>query len=108
MADNSAYMRKGNGPIKKIPLNKWASYRADGWAFSNANEYAAQQAGEGPRETPTAHVAEEETAEEETVELPTMENTKAEILAFAEEYEVEVDADDTKAALIEAIDDALG
>jgi hypothetical protein len=111
MADNNAYMKKG-GVIKKVPLNKWANYRADGWAFSNVIEWTAQQSSDGPRKTPTAHVAaapaEEETEEEETVELPTMENTKAEILDFASEHGVEVDGGDTKAELIEAIDDALG
>ena len=80
MADNHAYMKK-DGVVKKVPLNKWTNYRADGWAFSNVNEWTAQQSSDAPRDLPTSHVAEvevpeEETEEEETVELPTMESVK--------------------------------
>ncbi len=103
MAGHFAYFKK-DGKVVKAGLNTWARHRRSGYAFATLKEFLAQKV------DATEEVTEEETVEvteEETVELPTMENTKAEILAFAEEYEVEVNAEDTKADLIEALDDAL-
>jgi len=90
-----AYFEK-DGKIRKEPLIKWARFRRMGWAFSTEKAYLEQEHGTGP------------TADEETVELPTMENTKAEILAFASDHGVTVDPEETKTALIETLDDALG
>ncbi len=90
-----AYFEK-DGKVVKAPLIKWARYRRMGYVFTTLEAYNAQEHGAAPGK------------DDDTVELPTMENTKAEILAFANDHGVAVDAEDTKATLIEALDDALG
>jgi hypothetical protein len=39
-----SYMRKKGGPIDRVPLNKWAGYRAQGYEFveNGAAEFAKQ------------------------------------------------------------------
>lgn len=93
-----AYFEK-DGKIRKEPLIKWARFRRMGWAFSTEKAYLEQEHGDAPAAT---------VEDDDTVELPTMENTKAEIIAFAAEHGVTVNVEDTKAQLIEDLDDALG
>jgi len=90
-----AYFEK-DGVVRKEPLIKWARFRRMGYVFSTLEAFNAQSKSAAPDK------------DDGTVELPTMENTKAEILAFASDHGVAVDAEDTKAVLIEALDDALG
>lgn len=93
MAGNFAFMKKEGGKIEKVSLAKWAQYRKSGYEFCSETDYNEQQS--------KAPVVEEE------VEAPTMENTKAEILAYASANNVEVFEDDTKAELLTAIEEAL-
>ena len=93
-----AYFEK-DGKVEKAPLIKWGHYRRRGWVFSTIEAYNAQEHGTAP-----APVVEEEDGDE----LPTMENTKAEILAYAKANDVGVNPEDTKAELLEVIEDALG
>ena len=100
MAGNYAYMQKKGEKIIKVALNKWASYRRKGYEFSNEAEFNAQQ----------SNRAEEVAEEEEVTEIvaPTVDgNSKEEILAFADEHNIEVDPDDKKADLVATINDAL-
>jgi hypothetical protein len=100
MAGNFAYMQKKGEKIIKVPLNQWAGYRRKGFEFSNEAEFNAQQ----------SNRVKEEVEEEEVTEIvaPTVDgNSKEEILDFAEAHNIEVDPDDKKADLVEAINDAL-
>ena len=94
------YMSKDDGPIIKVNLNEWAKHRKSGYVFRTELDYQNQQAN-------AAEVAEAETPDEDEDESVNMDNTKAEILAFAEANGIEVDEDDTKAELLDVIDDAL-
>ena len=93
MAGNFAFMKKEGGKIERVPLVKWANYRKSGYVFCSETDYNAQQS--------------KTTAVKEGLETPTMENTKAEILAYARAKNVEADSDDTKAELLDAIEEAL-
>lgn len=97
MTGQFAYFEK-DGKVVKAPLVKWAKYRRSGYTFSTVEAFNAQEHG----------TAADASTDDDTVELPTMDNTKAEILAFARDQGVTVDPEDTKAALIETLDDALG
>ena len=101
MAGNFAYMQKKGGNIVKVPLNEWAGYRRKGYEFSNEAEFNAQQSN---------RVAEEVVEDDDTPEIvaPTVDgNSKEEILAFAEAHNIEIDPDQQKADLVEAINAAI-
>ena len=83
------FMRKKGGPIVRVPKNKWAHYRRSGYEFATEEEYNEQLRGNAP---------------EETVEAPTDANTKAEIVAFCNANQIEVDGNDTKADLLAKIE----
>lgn len=89
------------GEIKKVPANEWARYRRSGWVFVGEDEFNIQQ-----REKALAKSKAAEVVKMAEGELPSMANTKTEILAFAEANNLDVDEDTTKAELLEAIEDA--
>lgn len=86
------YMSKDDGPIITVNLNKWAGRRKEGYVFRTIGEYNAQVTAD----------AEDKAAEDS--EFPTMENTKAEILAYANDNAIEVDPDLTKSELLDIIE----
>jgi hypothetical protein len=89
---NKHYMSKDDGPIITVNLNKWAGKRKEGYVFRTEADYNLQR------------TAAAEDAEAEATELPTMENTKAEIIAFAEANAIEIDPDLTKSELLDIIE----
>lgn len=84
------YMKSPDGEIKAVPANEWGRYRAQGYTFSNEKEYQAQVQGATPDrdDDPT---------------LPTMDNTKAEILEYCEANGIDADGGLTKSDLLELI-----
>lgn len=95
------YMRKeAGGAVERIALADWAGYRRQGYIFATEQEYNEQRTAASPAPAAT-------TEEVPTVEVPTLDNTKAEILAFANEHGIDVNAADNKDALLAAINEAL-
>jgi hypothetical protein len=86
------YMSKDDGPIIKVNLNKWAGKRKEGYVFRTEAEYNVQVS-----EAAQAAVA-------DAAELPTMENTKAEIIAYADDNAIAIDPDLTKSELLDIIE----
>ena len=93
MGNQCHYMSKDDGPIEKVALNEWTRKRSAGYVFRTAKEFQDQQA----RATP------ERDADDDADIMPTMDNTKAEILEYAEANGITVDADLKKADLLAAI-----
>lgn len=111
---------KRSGDIACISLSDWASYRTSGWAFVETDEdgqtpeqqFVAQESGKVPDRSDNAEVAEEKHAarveakggnggEDEGV---SMDNTKAEIVAYLVANEIEHDDTATKADLLDLIE----
>ena len=111
---------KRSGDIKCISLSDWASYRTRGWAFVESDEdgqtpeqqFVAQESGNVADRSDNAEAAEEKHAarvdakggnggEDEGV---SMDNTKAEILAYLVANEIEHDGTATKADLLDLIE----
>lgn len=88
---NKHFMKSPDGVIKAIPANEWGKYRADGYTFSNEKEFQDQQAGAAPDR-------------DDVDVIPTMDNTKAEIVDYLKANGYEVDTNDTKAELLAAIE----
>ena len=86
------------GEIKEIPLNEWQNYRTQGFEFRTQAEYRAQQAGEAPAPADD---------DEGGNGYPTMANTKDEILAYAENNNIEVNPSDTKSDILWGIAQVL-
>ena len=84
------YMEK-DGVIKAIPANEWTRYRADGYTFSSLKKFQAQQAGKAPDR------------DEGDAQGPTMDNTKSEIMDYADTKGIDYDSHDTKAEILAAI-----
>lgn len=91
MGNKCHYMSKDDGPIEKVNLNEWTRKRAAGYIFRTEKEYQDQVAAKvaGP--------------DDDDDGIPTMDNTKAEILEYAEANEIVVDPDLKKADLLDAI-----
>lgn len=99
MPNQCHYMRKGKGPIEKVNLNDWVKKRAAGYSFSNEADFNSEQTN-----AKTPEVAAAKTPEVADDSPPTMENTKAEIIAYLEANDYDVDENDTKAELLAAIE----
>ena len=93
---------KRSGDIVCIALSDWASYRTSGYAFvetdedgnTPAQQFVAQTSGNGlPR-------AKQNGGDDDGV---SMDNTKAEIVAYLVANEIEHDASATKADLLDLI-----
>ncbi len=82
------------GDIIKVELNEWQNYRATGHVF------VSQEKDDAPVEA-------EEPVNDEDDKPPTMENTKDEILAWAEDNNIEVNASDTKSEILWGIAQVL-
>jgi len=54
MAGHHAFMKKDGGKIEKVPLSKWARYRASGYEFSDEDAYNKQQAQTVAEAAPTS------------------------------------------------------
>ena len=91
MSNQCHYMSRDDGPIVKVNLNDWAAKRTAGYVFRTAAEFKDQETN-----ATTPEVAGDAT--------PTMDNTKAEIIAWLEANGYDVDKNDTKAAMLEAIE----
>ena len=94
MAAQCHYMSKDDGPIEKVALNEWTRKRSAGYVFRTAKEFLDQQA----RTTP------DQDADDG---IPTMDNKKPEILAYAKANGIDVDPELKKADLLDAIQAAL-
>lgn len=86
------YMKKPGGRIEKVNLNDWARKRKAGYVFSTEAEFQDQT-----QATPDPVAGGDS-------EVPTMENTKAEIVAYLEANGYDVDENDTKAELLAAME----
>ena len=116
---------KRSGDIACISLSDWASYRTSGWAFVETDEdgntpeqqFVAQNAANVPDRSDNAEVAEEKHAARvdaktgngngnggEDDEGVSMDNTKAEIVAYLVANEIEHDDTATKADLLDLIE----
>lgn len=89
---NKHFMKSPDGVIKAVPANEWGRYRAQGYTFSNEKEFQAQTQGATPDRDDDVDV------------VPTMDNTKAEIVDYLESNGYDVDTNDTKAELLAAIE----
>jgi len=115
---------KRSGDITCISLSDWASYRTSGWAFVETDEdgqtpeqqFVAQESGKVADRSDNAEAAEEKHAArvdakggnggngDEDDEGVSMDNTKAEILAYLVANEIEHDGTATKADLLNLIE----
>ena len=93
MGNQCHYMSKDDGPIEKVNLNDWTRKRAAGYSFRTAKEFQDQvnAKASGPD------------SDADDVIILTMDNTKAEILEYAEANGITVDPDLKKADLLDAI-----
>lgn len=87
-------MSKDDGPIIKVALNDWTAKRSAGYIFRTEAEFRDQETNKSTPEV-KAEVGDD---------VPTMENTKAEIIDWLEANDYEVDTNETKAQLLEAIE----
>ena len=115
---------KRSGDIICISLSDWGRYRTSGWAFVETDEdgntpeqqFVAQTSAKVADRSDNAEVAEERHAArvdakngnggnggEDDDDGVSMDNTKAEILAYLVANEIEHDAGSTKAELLELI-----
>jgi len=94
MPNKNHYMSKDDGPIIKVALNDWTAKRSGGYIFRTEAEFRDQETN---KSTP-------EVKAEAGDGVPTMDNTKAEITAWLEANDYEVDATETKAQLLDAIE----
>ncbi len=114
---------KRSGEIVNIALSDWASYRTSGYAFVETNEdgqtpeqqFVAQEAAKVTDRSDNAEVAEERHAARveakggnggdggDDDEGVSMDNTKAEIVAYLVANDIEHDAGSTKADLLDLI-----
>lgn len=91
MRNQCHYMSKDDGPIEKVALNEWTRKRSAGYVFRTEKEFQDQQASATPGRDDDADI------------VPTMDNTKAEILDYAEANDIAVDPELKKADLLAAI-----
>ncbi len=91
MSNQNHYMSKDDGPIIAVALNEWPGRRGAGYIFRTEAEFRDQETN---KSTPV--VAGDAP--------PTMDNTKAEIMAWLEANDYDVDKNDTKAELLAAIE----
>lgn len=91
MSNKNHFMSLDDGPIIKVALNEWPGRRGAGYVFRTEAEFKDQETN---KSTPV--VAGDAT--------PTMDNTKAEIIAWLEANDYEVDPKDNKADLLAAIE----
>lgn len=90
MSTQCHYMKKPDGVIVKVNLNDWARKRKAGWTFSTEKDFNDQAQGATPDK-------------DDDQVVPTMDNTKAEIVDYLIEQGFEVDENLTKAELLEAV-----
>lgn len=91
MSNQCHYMKSPEGRIEKVNLNDWAKKRRAGWTFSNESDYQAQQNNATPDR-------------DDVDVVPTMDNTKAELLEYARANGIDANRDDTKAEILFAIE----
>ncbi len=115
---------KRSGDIICISLSDWGQYRTSGWAFVETNkkgqtpeqQFVAQQADKVPDRSDNAEAAQEKhdarVAGREgdgdndnggDDDVPTMNNTKAEIVAYLLANDIDFDGGSTKGDLLELI-----
>ncbi len=92
MPNQNHYMSKDDGPIIKVALNDWTAKRSAGYIFRTELEFNDQVTNATTPEVPVGGA------------VPTMENTKAEIIAWLETHGYDVDKNETKAQLLDAIE----
>lgn len=94
MKEDSDGNKKPDGKIFRTPLNDWQRHRVAGCEFVSEEAFKKQQ----------SNGAEADGGDDDFV---TMENTKAEIQAFADKLELEYEDSHTKAELLTAIAEVL-
>ena len=96
MSQNYCYVQKGTGEILRVPINEWGKYLGDGFHMSTKDAYYAQVI--DPVDIPDVPAAAYDIS---------VSSSKPEILEFAKQHNIEVDAGDTKADLLWGIAQVL-
>ena len=92
---NKCYVQKKGGKIIEVPIGDWRQYRLDGYEFAQENDFISQQAGTYSNQTPVSNV-------------PTLDNTKKEIVDYAKENDLHIDFTQKKEDILWGIAQAKG
>ena len=92
---SDCYVRKG-AEVLRVPLNEWGNYLANDYTLTTQRDYETREQPEPAATTDSPRYG------------ISMASSKAQILAFATEREINVDTSDNKADLLWGIAQVLG
>ena len=92
---NKCYVQKKGDKILEVPLGDWKSYLTTGYVYATEEDFIAQQAGTYINQTPVSNI-------------PTLDNTKKEIVDYAKENDLHIDVASKKEDILWGIAQAKG